>query len=426
MTSTRLLGAGLAVLLTAALSGTAQGVAALLPASAVATNRTYRVPAGGSVVVRGHGYGHGHGMSQYGAEGAALQGLDYRRIIDFYYPGTSWSTFSGTVRVLITGDTTSDVVVSPAAGLTVRDLGTGTTYPVPAISGVKRWRLNVDAATNRTVVGYRTTRWHRWRPGGHDALAGDGQLRAAGPLTLWTPSGARSYRGALRAASPYPGSASRDTVNVVSMDTYVKGVVPNEMPASWRKEAVRAQAVAARTYATWSRAQNPARYYQVCDTSSCQVYGGYRSEDPRSNAAVDATAGRILTYGGKAAFTQFGSSSGGWTADGGPPYLPAQKDPYDATSVNPVHSWSTTLHLRRLESSYPRLGTLRSVEVTSRDGHGQWRGRVRSMVLDGTSSNVTISGETFRSIYGLRSSWFSFDTTAILARRSRPGGGSLG
>ena len=130
--------------------------------------------------------------------------------------------------------------------------------------------------------------------------------------------------------SPAPGSTSRVTVNSVTLDNYVKGVVPAEMPASWSPEAVQAQAVAARTYAWWSRAQFPDRYYQICDTTSCQVYKGYGGEHPAANTAVDATRGQILTYGGEPAFTQFSASSGGRTSAGGVPYLPSKGDPYDA------------------------------------------------------------------------------------------------
>jgi stage II sporulation protein D len=396
--------------------------AVVSPASAVATDQSYWVPVDKRVVVRGHGYGHGHGMSQYGAQGAALQGKSYREIVDFYYPGTSWATMRGKVRVLITADTTSDVVVSPAPGLTVRDLGGGATYRLPAIDGVKRWRLNVD--DRRTVVGYLTDRWRRYKPGGKAALAGDGELFASGPVTLWTPAGSRTYRGTLRSASPSPGSASRDTVNVVSMDQYVMGVVPYEMPASWHPEAVRAQAVAARTYATWSRNQNRSRYYQICDTTSCQVYGGVGGEDPRSNQAVRDTRRQILTYGGSPAFTQFSSSSGGWTSAGSVPYLRAKEDPYDGWSGNPVHDWSVTIDAGRLESSYPSLGTLRRILVVNRDGNGEWRGRVNSMVLDGTRNDVTISGDQFRWAFGLRSNWFTIDPTPIISRWTSIGGTS--
>ena len=394
------------------------------PASAVSTDQSYWVPVDKQLVVRGHGFGHGHGMSQYGAYGAAQQGLTYKQILDFYYPGTTWSEVKGEVRVLITADTTSDLVVSPAAGLTLRDRGDGTTYPLPTLDGVKRWRLSVS--NGKTVVGYLTDTWRRWSPDGKKTLTGDGEFFADGPLTLWTPSGAKTYRGTLRSASPSSGSADRDTVNVLSMDAYVKGVIPYEMPASWATEAVRAQAVAARTYAAWSRAQNPKRYYQICDTTSCQVYGGVNGEDSRSNAAVDATARQILTYGGKPAFTQFSASSGGWTAAGSVPYLPAKEDPYDGFSGNYVHDWQVTVDAGRLEKAYPAIGTLQRIQVVRRDGNGDWRGRVWSIVLDGTDADRTMSGDSFRWMFGLRSSWFTIDPTPIMERYSKVGTTVLG
>ena len=220
-------------------------------------------------------------------------------------------------------------------------------------------------------------------------------LKAAGQftsrshvLTLLVPSGsdvtAKRYRGTLRSVPPYAGASVRDTVNVLPMDSYVRGVVPYEMPASWDAAALRSQAVAARTYAAWLRAQNPRRYYQICDTTSCQVYGGVAAEQTSSNDAVTATAGKILTYQGKPAFTQFSSSSGGWTSKGSVPYLPAKKDPYDNIAMNANHSWKVVVSARSLERSHPEIGTLRDLRVTSREGHGEWGGRVLQIVLHGS------------------------------------------
>jgi stage II sporulation protein D len=391
------------------------------PAGAVTTDESYWVPVDKQVVVHGHGFGHGHGMSQYGAYGAALEGRNYEQILDFYYPGTTWTQVKGSVRVLITADTTSDVVVSPVEGLTVRDRGDRTTYPLPDIDGVKRWRLGVS--DSRTVLDYLTDRWHRYEPGGRTTLVGDGEFFAKRrSLTLWTPSGPRTYRGVLRAASPKAGSADRDPVNVLSMDNYVKGVIPAEMPASWATEAVRAQAVAARTYAAWSRAQAARRYYQICDTTSCQVYGGVGAEDPRSNAAVSDTARRILTFEGKPAFTQFSASSGGWTSAGSVPYLPAQADPYDGHERNPVHEWEVRVDAARLEKAYPAIGNLQRIRVVSRDGNGQWQGRIWNIELDGSKADRTMSGDSFRWMFGLRSTWFTIEPTPIMARYSALGG----
>jgi stage II sporulation protein D len=375
------------------------------PSSALVTDQSYAVPAGRIFTLRGHGFGHGHGMSQYGAYGAARQGLGYRRIVDFYYPGTSWGTSRSRMRVLVTSDTGSDLVVSPAAGLRVHDLGSGASYRLPEIPGLRRWRLDVDGS--RTVVGYLTDAWHRYAPGGRATLAGDGQFGADEPITLWTPSGSRTYRGALRAASPTPGTADRDTVNIVTLDAYVQGVIAAEMPASWSAEAVKAQAVAARTYAAWSRDQRADRYWHICDTTSCQVYRGLDAEDSRGNAAVAATSRQILTYGGSAAFTQFSSSSGGWLAAGSRPYLVDKADPYDAHAANPVHDWTLRLGAARIEAAYPGIGRLNRLRVTRRDGNGQWGGRVVTLVLDGARKDLTLSGDAFCSRFGLRSTWFA-------------------
>ncbi len=390
---------GVAVL---ALSGLAPPVAA---AGSTARPQSYSVPAGGTYTVRGHGFGHGHGMSQYGADGAATRGVGYQDILRFYYPGTTPAVAGGQLRVLVTSDTTPDLVVSPAAGLVVHDLGSGTTYPLPVVPGATRWRLGVEGT--RTVLDYLTNGWHRFSPGGRPTLVGDGQFAAGVPLILWTPSGGRAYRGGLRAASPTPGSRTRETVDVVSLEDYLRAVVPAEMSASWSPEAVKAQAVAARTYAVWSRDQRAREPWQICDTSSCQVYRGVAVEDPRTDAAVAQTAGQMLTFGGRPAFTQFSASSGGWTAAGGQPYLVAQPDVYDAQPANPVHSWTMRLPASRVTRAYPRIGRLKRLLVTHRDGHGQWGGRVLTVVLDGTRRDVTLSGDRFRSAFGLRSTWFA-------------------
>jgi hypothetical protein len=236
-------------------------------------------------------------MSQYGAQGAARDGLSAKQILDFYYPGTTMATKVQSIRVLITADSTRDTNVLAEPGMTLRDLRSRTTWTLPDIDGVRRWRLNVDR-NGDTVVGYRTGRWHRYRPDGLAHLAGDGQFRAAdGTLTLVLPGGTATatYRGALRGASPSAGSPDRDTVNVMSVEQYLRGVVAAEMPPSWEPAALQAQAVAARTYALFEKADNRSRYYQICDTSACQVYRGTAAEYPSTDDAVRATRGQYLS-----------------------------------------------------------------------------------------------------------------------------------
>ena len=377
------------------------------PTGAVTVRESFTVPATGSFTIVGHGFGHGHGMSQYGANGAARRGVRHGRILAFYYPGTTPAKTAGWLRVRITDHTSSDLVVLAQPGLVLRDRATRKEYPLPGSIGATRWRLSVSGT--KTVVDYKTAVWHRYRPGGLATLKGDGTFRApSGKLTLVMASGNRVYRDRLSAISPVAGSSKRVAVNSVTLEHYVKGVVPAEMPASWSPQAVQAQAVAARTYAWWSRAQAPDRYYQICDTSSCQVYKGYGGEHPAANTAVDATRGQILTYGGRPAFTQFSASSGGRTSAGGVPYLPSKGDPYDAWSGNPFHSWSVKVSESKLEKRYPGIGDLKRIKVTSREGGGDWNGRVGNVTLVGGRASKVVTGSDLRSIYGLRSTYFTF------------------
>lgn len=369
------------------------------------------VEAGSTIIVDGKGYGHGRGMSQYGAQGAARQGLDHRQIAEFYYPGTQWGTVKGQVKVRLTGHTSSAMVVLTRSHLRVRDLGAKKLWTLPT-NGAARWRLTTNAK-NRAVVQFKKGKqpWKRWK-----VLSGEGEFGASGrPITLVTPGGQVAYRGRLRAAAPAPGSRTREAVNVVSMENYLRGVVPLEIPASWHPEAVRAQAIAARTYATYERSHPLARHYQICDTTQCQVYGGASAEHPLADAAIKATARSILTHGGKPAFTQFSSSNGGWTAAGTMPYQVAKADPYDGWAGNPVHDWRVRVTPAAFEQAWPAIGKLKRIKVTSRTGQGQYGGRVLKANVVGTQRTVTVTGDQVRLALGLRSNWF--DLTVVTPRK---------
>ncbi|NPC95688.1 SpoIID/LytB domain-containing protein [Nocardioides sp. zg-DK7169] len=374
--------------------------AALVPPAAAATPEPRPHPRKlASVTFEGRGYGHGKGLSQYGAKVAAEKGVGYREILDFYYPGTTWGRIAGKVSVLVSADTSDDVVVDARSGLRVTALRNRRTWDLAAVRpAAVRWRL-VAASPTRTRVDFRarTGGWRTWR-----TVGGDAQFAAGGrPVTLRTPSGVVAYRGALRSASAQPGSKTRDTVNIVSLHNYLKGVVPQEVPALWNPDAVRAQSVAARTYAAFERRQPLARHYQICDTTSCQVYGGASAEHPASNAAIDATRGEVLLHGGTPAFTQFSSSNGGWTMAGSFPYLQARKDPWD-----PVNPWRATIPAAAFEKAWPGLGPLETVSVTARNGDGAWGGRVSRMRIVFRDGAVNATGDQVRSYLGLRSTWF--------------------
>lgn len=396
-------------LVATALTALVSGAVVATSSSAPAADSSYPIPSSGTIAMSGHGFGHGHGLSQYGAQGAARSGRTYAQILAFYYPGTKIAAKSGKIRALVTADTTDDVVVAARSGLYVRDLGDGTNFTLPALAGVTRWRITqVPSHKQLSKVQYLSSRgWRRYPLPGRKRFVGDAQFASPGSLRLVLPGGSsRVYRGKLRSASPTSSSSTRATVNVTTLDKYVKGVIPAEMPSSWAAEALKSQAVAARTYAAYEQAVNASRYYQICDTTACQVYGGRSRETTATNRAVDATAAKILTYRKKPAFTQFSASSGGWTAAGSAPYLVAKADPYDSWSGNSVHLWTKKLTASSLRSAYPLLGRPTRIQVLTRDGHGDWGGRVRTVRLTGSKGSVTISGETMRSRFGLRSTWF--------------------
>jgi SpoIID/LytB domain protein len=381
------------------------------PAIGASAAREIQVPDHATLKIAGRGYGHGHGLSQYGAEGAARQGLSAGQIVAFYYPHTHGGRAGGSVRVLISADTDDNTTVLARSGLKVHDLGDRSTTPVPtkgAAATASRWRLSAGRS-GRTKVSFRTGgSWHVWR-----TLVGDGEFRAGKPITLVVGSHRVTYRGSLQSRTPAGGAVTRRiTVNRVPLEAYVQGVIPQEMPASWHQAALRAQAIAARTYAAFEARNSTNPLYNLCDTSACQVYGGMSAEFPTTNQATAKTAGRIRTYQGAPAFTQFSSSNGGWTAAGSEPYLVAEPDPYDGWSGNPNHTWTTKVKATSIEKAFPALGKLRSISVTQRDGHGQWHGRVEKMKLVGSKGTLTPTGDDFRTALGLRSTWFNISVAS--------------
>lgn len=387
---------------------TASGLLLAPPPASAAD--AWTVPSSATITVSGRGFGHGHGMSQYGAEGAAREGLDHRKILAFYYPGTTLAKADDVLKVLLTADTGDDLVVRAQPGLVAVDPADADKprYALPS-SRILSWRM--ARSGSRLVLSYqRSGQPWRWYAS-LDGRSGPGFGAAGGPVTLVTPSGTAAYRGRLQLIPAGTGSSDLVTVNRVGLDTYLRGVVPQEIPASWKAAAVRAQAVAARTYALFE-SRDSTKPWDLCDTTSCQVYGGVDAEVAASDAAITATRGQVLLHDGEPAFTQFGSSSGGWTAKGSQPYLTARSDPYDGWSGNPVHSWTKTLTDRTFEQAYPALGTLRSMRISGRDGNGTWGGRVGTVTLTGSKSTVKVSGDALRSRLGLRSTWFTFSVKA--------------
>lgn len=234
----------------------------------------------------------------------------------------------------------------------------------------------------------------------------------------------RVYRGDLLAITD--GKVQR-SVNLVGMEAYLRGVVPREISASWGDkglEAVKAQAVAARSYAA---AEKRSGFSNTCDTISCQVYGGrgivtakgFTSlEDPRTDRAIAETAGeiRVNPKTGVAIRTEFSASTGGHTAGG---EFPGVVDEGDAVDPNPNRSWERRLPGDTVRKS-PKLGTLIDVKVTARDGIGPDGGRASSVALVYENGSVSLSGAEFMRSFSLKSSYFF---TQMLVEGGSPGAG---
>lgn len=399
--------AGTLAIISMTLAGGAASAASAT--TGAATVQRISVPDHATLTIHGRGYGHGHGMSQWGAQGAAKQGLSATKIVRFYYPHTRAGHAGGKVRVLLCGDADNNTTVVNRSGLRVHDLESGRTSVLPATGTAghaTRWRMSAGS-DGRTRVSFRNDGWHLWQK-----LRGDGEFTAGEPIKLVTGSGTVTYRGSLQSRTPRRAEgrcavgSRRVTVNKTSLEAYVQGVVPREAYTTWKQAALRAQAIAARSYAAFEEADSTNPVYQLCDTTSCQVYGGKSAEVPSTNEAGEKTKGDVRTYHGEPAFTQFSASNGGWLAAGSKPYLVAKKDPYDGIKDNPNHTWTVHRTAGAIEQAFPAVGNLQKIAVLQRDGNGRWNGRVERMKLVGSKGSTTVSGDTFRSSLGLLSTWF--------------------
>jgi stage II sporulation protein D len=351
-------------------------------------------------VIKGAGFGHGIGMSQYGSYGYALHGSKYPGILAHYYRGTRLTTApTRPVRVLLQ-PVDPYIRVSGATRIGGRSLRASRTYVARASGG---------SILVRTSSGKRVA-----RVGNGARFTGSGPLRLLGPALNGVTSGL--YRGAIELRTDSGGLTA---INVLDLDTYVRGVVAGEMPSSWPLEALKVQAVAARTYALATRKAG-GLYDQYPDTRS-QVYRGVTGESVRSDAAVRATAGRIVTYGGQPAVTYYFSTSGGQTEDIefsfigalSKPWLVSVPDPYDNQS--PYHRWTIRASAAHLDSALGAPGKFKSVKILKR---GVSPRVVRARVI-GTRGSRTLSGPAIRTALGLRDTWFTFVRVSTSARHPR-------
>jgi SpoIID/LytB domain protein len=393
----------------------------------------------------GGGYGHGVGMSQYGAHGMALRGASAGRIISFYYGGAQArpATLPATVRVgLLQANR------DPATGGRLgRVLVKGVEVPGRGGSG----RFSVSGVTpggrtvKRTLSGHVT--WSIKPESGGTSVFDLSRRRVFGPTKAGTGVVVR-FETALppaRLSLPQTGQQLRwgrldvhlvrddqgvtrpRAVAVIPFNRYLRGLA--EMPGSFANEALRAQAIAARSYAlavVQARGQHAG--YGSWDGCNCalyssvrdQHYAGYAKEQgywgARWVAAVRGTGSLVVRYGSRVVQAFYSSSSGGYTSSNSQwgsdplPWFPSRSDdPYDrggGAHPNPNFRWTKTISAAGLGARLG-IGTATAVRETKLPS---WGGRVSRVTVEGVENghrtSATVTGTWFRTAYALKSTKF--------------------
>jgi stage II sporulation protein D len=375
-----------AILVSTVVAAIAAGSAAAASSVPACAGTCFVAPAGSGALFlfSGHGWGHGVGMSQYGAYGYAEHGSTFDQILAHYYPGTTLAPAATTTFRVLLADRQRRLTISSTGPFTVQD-GSGTSVQLPA--------GKVTFGPTLVVAGSKLAAPLVFSPGKGAAL------------TL-----KRAYRGRI---SVDVVDGKLRAIDVVGLEQYLDGVVPAEMPASWAPEALKAQAVAARSYALATR--NVAAPYDAYPDTRSQMYLGISVETPATNAAVAATKRQVLFYDGRVATTYFSSTSGGrtessldWT--GTPvPYLVSVPDPFDA--ISPYHDWGPVPMTAQAIAKALKI----SGPITDATTVANQAGRVAKLNLVTAPATVAISGSAVRAAVGLRSTWFSLGMISLAA-----------
>lgn len=202
-------------------------------------------------------------------------------------------------------------------------------------------------------------------------------------------------------------------INQLGVEEYLYGVVPKEMAGNWPIEAQKAQAVAARSYTILNRNKHKNYGFDLCLSTHCQVYGGYSSENSRTQRAVDETKGKIMTYNGKVITAFYHSNSGGRTEDSeniwANPlgYIRGVDDPYSIGQPN--DQWTKVYTKEQIEKMLSAkgmfVGNITNIIPKERSRNG----RVLKLEIQGTNGNEILEKGQIRSVFGytnLKSNWF--------------------
>jgi stage II sporulation protein D len=215
----------------------------------------------------------------------------------------------------------------------------------------------------------------------------------------------KNYRGNLY-VSIQIGKNKFRVVNELDIEKYLYGVICKEISSSWPKESIKAQAVAARTYALKNIGRHKNQWFDLCDTTHCQVYGGLDSENPETNKIIDATRGEVLTYDGELAHIFYHGNCGGytesvtnvWTSTTYVPYLKGRRCSYCKGGFK--YDWEAYLSYdtmtNKLNNTGHKIDEVKSVKIKSFTHSG----RVKELSFRGEKGSIQLSGYEFREIMG--------------------------
>ena len=397
-------------------------------------------------VFTGRGWGHGVGMSQWGAWEAAREGVTFDQILAFYYPGTTLTTLSDpntSVKVRISsepwksGNTDDYYQVDLKASVTAMTLLEHTsagdaTQEIPAGDFVDVFCSGgkvqvVTSAGSQGPFDYVevTPKAPDSGTGGSDGTAVEGrvsiQFKTSSDATAIAP---REYWGTIR-VQPSDVTDKLWVYNFVLLEKYVRSIAEVDydwaMPSAtnaYAPEAVKAQAVAARTYAV-------AKNATLADNQNDQCYRGYTFEKqyPGIAQAAEDTAGQILTYQGKPITAFFSAHSGGYTTTTAwsgtvPAYIVSQPDPWSLrappssqNAAGPGYNWTYTISPADLSAKVNghltdsvtkksvNVGLLKRIEIVARDT-ADADSHAKTLRLTGDSGTATVAASSFRALFG--------------------------
>lgn len=386
-----------------------------------------------TVRIDGGGFGHGLGMSQYGAYGQALAGRDATKILTHYYTGTTVGeadvafTRVGLLQQAESISLTSSAGESGSGRIRFKVLGNKTTV-AQGREGVS-WEIQPRASGRMAL--YRNGRKIRGRWGGPEAPLVVKYARFDSLVRIDEKERSYAYGkleiGTYASDSCAKGHCLRAVVEL-SMQKYLYGL--GEVPSSWPVEALKAQVIAARTYAHRKHETTGSRRQPcdctILDSPSEQVYLGDSrrvqsgSYWERWTTAVDETADLVVLYDNRPINAMYSASSGGHTENNesiwgtaAVPYLRGVNDPYDDNSHNPYHQWRVTMTWNQFSSRLDAaFGTGDLESFTIREPRGV-SGRVTAVIggkggvrIVGSDKTVTVSGAAVKSALGLKDTLF--------------------